>query len=324
MLTDRYSELQQNYGNSISEMAARQSVDAMFNQDLMRLQILLKDLVKQPDVILATIHDIENNLMVQAGETRFTEPVSIYSQPILLHDSIAGHLSVTIANRSVMQTFSVIVVTGLGILLLGISIWSLVASGAIEFQESPADITHDIATDTASSTEEATEKLSKVFAVIHIKNLDVLTQQLSGPHYRSMLERMEKLIADVLVLYSGEHFIRKDNYYILSFSEYDSKGEALFRATCSAHLLLELGGILNNIPMDLAALISADEADIVPSKLPISGLITDATTSEDTHIAQRIQFMDVGTDDDRKVVAGFSQPFDTLLENQRKQLSQLI
>lgn len=325
----------QNYGNALATMAANQAIDATFNHDLVRLQVILRDIMENPQTTLATIHDVENNLLVQAGEARpGSAHQTSYTAPIVLHDSIAGYLTVNLENDPDAAQPILLMLLLIELLLIAVAAWSFREAGAIQFsvdfhQWLPriADRTgheEELADETPAEETPEIEETPEVYAVIHIKNLAVLAQQLNSETYNATLSRMEKVMSDVMALYGGSGYEFRDNFYILFFNANDATNEALFRATCSAHLIVELASIINNIPLDLAAFVSANKDDVTPASLPIAGLILEERAASDELIQRRLQFMEVGTDDGRLVVAGFEQPFQTLLDNQCRQLSQLI
>ncbi len=337
------------YGNALSAMAARQAVDATFNHDLVRLQVILQDTATNARVSLATIHDVENNLLVQAGEPQFGNPASLtFTHPIILHDSVAGYVSITTAQNFPGFSAAINLSRAMIIVCLLVAIWAIHQLKLITLVRLPKpDKAHQNEEEKSqdnndttqpqntqdetlglnndlSDTLANTQDFPDVFSVVHIKNLDVLKQQLNGENLRATLGRLEKIIRDVMALYGGTHFQLIGNHYILTFKAYDSAGEALFRATCSAHLVLELGGIVNNIPLDLAALVSSNAGDIRPENLPISGLILEGSAGEDELINQRIEFIEVGEASQQKVVSGFHNPFQSLIDKQHKQLIQRI
>lgn len=314
--------LRNDYGQAIARLAAKQAVDASFNHDLVRLQVTLQDVMENPHTLLATIHDVQNNLLVQAGSNQASGKGQVYISPINMQDTVAGYLSVTIASDIYATTFLTTPVVALSILFLCFSLSIMLQAGAISWSfGGTATAAEDSAIGELVRVEEPKEE---VFSVIHIKNLNVLKQQLNGASFRDTIARLEKIISDVMVLYSGHQFQLIENYYILKFHTHNNRGEALFNATCGAYLILELAGILDNIPLDLAALVSAKADDLVPEKLPFAGLIVESTAGSEELINRRIEFMELGTEDGRSVLAGFKQPFRTLLENQRQQLAQIL
>lgn len=327
------------YGHALASLAAKQAVDAAFNHDLVRLQVILQDVVQNPHAVLATIHDVENKLLVQAGDAhRGRLPAQVFSAPITLHDSMAGYVSVTVNEQPWSLGSAAALVAAIACLMAALAIWSLVREDAVQWRShrdrstpdaSPARSGSNAVGDDEDRSDANITYLPEhdpacVYAVIHIKNLNVLYQQLNGASFRDTIERLEHIISDVMALYGGHGFELVDNYYVLSFATHSDRGEALFNASCGAYLILELAGILDKIPLDLAALVSANHDDIVPEKLPFAGLILEATAGAEELINRRIEFMELGTDDGRLVIASFRQPFSALLENQRKQLAQIL
>jgi len=87
------------YGQALANLSAHRALDSTLNHDLVSLQVILSDVAENPSVINATIHDVENNLLVQAGR-RNANPGSNhfgnFSAPITLHNSIAGYVTITL------------------------------------------------------------------------------------------------------------------------------------------------------------------------------------------------------------------------------------
>jgi len=322
----------QHYGNALASMAANQAIDASFNHDLVRLQVILRDVMENPYTRLATLHDVENNLLVQAGDTRsLTDATQSYTAPIVLHDSIAGYLSVTIEDKPTIgrtrKWFAVLLIATLLTLVIGdcyrcksFQYLPIKKSDDEKADDERESSENDIAQQQALA---ALDALPKVYAIIHIKNLAVLNQQLNGESFRKTLSTVQHTISDVLALYNGTGYELEGDLIRLCFAANDTENEALFRAACSAWLIVELASITNNIPLDLAAFVSANHLDLAPANLPIAGLVLESHAASDDLIRRRLQFLEVGALDGRKVVAGFQQPFQSLLERQRAQLSSL-
>lgn len=323
-LTDLHAQHAKHYGTALATMAAHQAIDATFNHDLVRLQVILTDVMENPGTELATIHDVENNLLVQAGDTRaLTDDAGTFTAPIVLHDSIAGYLSVTLTEGQALPTayrWLLMSITALLLILLSVDLYRN-QSFELEHSETVEDPVEP--EDEPAEPLPAPEDLPKVYSIIHIKNMAVLQQQLNGEAFRRTLAVVEQTISDVLALYTGAGYQIEDDQIRLTFYANDATNEALFRAACSAWLVVELASIINNIPLDLAAFVSANHLDLAPANLPIAGIVLESRAASDELIQRRLQFVDVGSDDGRKVVAGFEQPFQSLLERQRSQLTQL-
>lgn len=323
----------QDYGNALATLAASQAIDAAFNHDLVSLQLILSDVMENPRTLLATIHDVENNLLVQAGDSRsFTKGPNTYTAPIVLHDSIAGYVSVTISAQPVLGRSLVMLLLAVITAILAGLIWELRRHSSFELEftgKRTADNSLENRKNTESTAEDSDdcdaidpEQIPRVYTIIQLKNLEVLRQQLNGENFRKTLGELELVVSDVLALYNGAGYRLTNDSFELTFYANDATNEALFRATCSAWLILEIGSIVNNIPLDLAALVSANHLDLIPTDLPCAGLLLEEQAAGDELIQRRVCFLDVG-EAGRKMVSGFEQPFQSLLEKQRHQLAEL-
>ena len=350
-----------NYGRTMARMAAQQAVDAAFNHDLLRLQVILQGVMDNPLTQIATIHDVENSLLVQAGDARQpTKNSSSYTAAILLHDSIAGYLGITLQQPTQSLTALQSTILWFELVLAAMIAWLIWRSGSVDIDLNPwlsrlpifnngnlsqnTEQLSDMASATASEENAARSQSIAVgpcvYTTIRVKNLAVLKQQLNGASWRKTLNRMETIIADVVALYSGYSFSLEGECYVLRFPIQESQSEALFRASCSGYLIVELASIIHNIPLDLAAFVSvanplpreypneqASDAETTQvnevSNLPIVGLALDSLAACDPLIERRLLIVDVSSGDDRKLVTGFRQPYQNLLENQRVEFEKL-
>ena len=316
-------------------LAASQAADSMFSSDLVGLQMLAQDVAKQPYVVRAALFDVENNLLAQSGNTAHHTSHSFrFTSPIILDTAIAGYATVaTHPPHWLSKQQAVLFIMMMG-LFGGLGVWSLIRTGAIVLEpksERPAPpvpqtvaYEEDAAAEQVEEVDQEAIDEGAVYAVIHVKNLTVVHDQLSGDNYRKTLARLEKIISDVLALYSGRDFYLQGNAYVLAMPYQESASEAFFRAICCAHLVLEIAGIVNKVPLDLAALVTEAEFDELGGGLPIAGLHIEAKVAEDQTVSHRLELMDIDGESTHKVVAGFAQPFKTLLDNQRHQLHQIL
>ncbi|WP_232427062.1 hypothetical protein WKI13_18150 [Teredinibacter turnerae] len=329
-LPERYLSV---YGQSLATMAAAQAIEPTFKNDLISQQAILREVMTQPKTLLATIHDVEHQLVVQAGDSRSLDSQlnEAYTAPILLHNNIAGYLSVHLAvEKTGAETVFVVAVLG-SVLLAAFALLQFQRQGRLIWPALPRARAIDLPLDADSSPqapEDDPEELEPseprlVYAIIHIKNLRVLQQQLNADNFRKTLLAVEHTISDVLALYGGDGFEWRHNLVELRFLANDAEDEALFRAVCSAWLIVELCSIVNTIPLDLAALVSANHQDLTPSELQISGLVLETQAANDELISRRLQLLELGAESGRMIVADIAQPYRTLLEKQRSQLAQL-
>lgn len=87
-------ELLQDFGETVVAMAAQEVVESAVQEDLVSMHAVMQSLVAQPRVKMATVHNLEQQLLVQAGQVRNEVEHHIFSAPIALHDSVAGHVSI--------------------------------------------------------------------------------------------------------------------------------------------------------------------------------------------------------------------------------------
>lgn len=125
-------ELRNHYGQALADTAAEQSVVAMLSNDLLSLQALLEDIAKNPRVVGATLHDVDNQLLVQGGlrPDQFPDNKHLrshYSAPISLDNALAGSLTVVLAPPVIASALSyappIIITLLLAILGAGVLLW---------------------------------------------------------------------------------------------------------------------------------------------------------------------------------------------------------
>ena len=125
----------ENYGNALANTAAKRSIDAAFGNDLVGLRVILQDAANNPDVRVATVHDVESKLLVQAGELPYYPLKSdlIFTSEIVLQDSIAGYVTVVLAPAPATSPFNKLLIIIWFTLFAAIAAWSLWQHQAISF-----------------------------------------------------------------------------------------------------------------------------------------------------------------------------------------------
>lgn len=348
------------YGNALATMASHQAIDASFNHDLVQLQVILQDVMENPNTLLATIHDVENNLLVQAGNKHSASENGLtYTAPIVLHDSIAGYLTVTLKKYQ-DATSSVLLFLALFIAALtAVAAWSIYESRAIEWVPRPAPteteshshatprsreaapIDHSVA-DSDENTAPTEEQSApdeddlepeptvedtqhvEVYAWIQIANLQRLQQQLNPTMLSNTLDNVETILGDVLALYGGSAIEQEDNGYRLTFRAPGTDShEPLFRAICSAYLAIEIAKTIDRIPLQLGACINSAEDEYSLSHVPAGVLLLNSTAAADPVIAQRIEHAEQEDIAPFHKLDQFLQPYQSLLKNQLNQLVKL-
>lgn len=247
-----------NYGQMLARSAARQAVDATLNQDMISLQAILQEVNAYPHVAGATIHNLENKLLVQSGHLP-NQAVQgkrhHFTEAIALHNNIAGYLQVTLelpSHTRDEQVFLLIWLSAIGFSLLLIW-WSIqlqwwrnlrdklpVAGMAMNrmleriptIPEAPPEPEPKIPDQPALP--HVAVRLS-----IHIANMTRLYQQLNSEGFANLVRRFEKQLQDVLTLYRGQRLLLTDEILIIDFIG-DAYHDCSFRALCSAQLLSNL------------------------------------------------------------------------------------
>lgn len=259
------------YGQALADLAARQAMDATLNHDLVSLQVILRDISENPDVTSTSIHDVENNLLVQAGDARRQggERAS-FTAPIALHNSIAGYVTVNLdlSSDSAVRYQLYWLFGFMAILFIALTLSALYFGrswGLPVILPRPAiPIVAEPPKPKAASDEEETDENSgrvpepsfpRVELVIHFHNLRELAGQLDHRSFRSVSQRMEEQFRSVMALHQGQLIQFDGDEARLSFGNPQINPDATFQAVCSAKLLLTLNAQNKPFPLGLSALI---------------------------------------------------------------------
>lgn len=341
----------QHYGSALSQMAAQQAVDATLNHDLVSLQVILQDVAANPGVVLATIHDVENNLLVQAGDAgaaRNSEvPLSAHTAPITLHDSIAGYVTVTLVTNDNNRSLILAIVAAIALLLALIAGLSLRESREqFYFRGTPPASPDTTGAPDTTEPAEASEQTAilnhddEIFAAqsdsayvyLRVNNMGQLRQQLSADVFQATKQRFDQLLSDVLALYNGQLVTspaptNTPGNYMVQFQCQDDPIETLFRAACSAHLIMQLSEQLGRFPLELAAELAMGDSfhamrDTAATR-SWTGLLIAKDTAQQPLLQRRLVLADAPEQADKYRVTGFQQPFASLLRKQCIQLNQM-
>ncbi|UTA47554.1 hypothetical protein L1F30_15540 [Simiduia sp. 21SJ11W-1] len=306
----------QRYGQALANLAAEQAESAMLNQDRVSLTALLADLTENLDVEGATVHDVENRLLVQSGHT--TNPRSLhFSAPVVLQDSVAGYITVTVsadtarANRH--RLYGRLALTLAALLAL-----TAIAASLYRHPDFPEP-------EPAAPAPSAPD--SKVTLTLDLLNLEQLHTELNGEAFKQLLERFERQLQGVIALYGGESLGLQNHQLTLMFTEARTS-DASFNAICSAELLhslsehselaLQLGARI--LPFEASANLKSQYAhQLKPGGMRatiISVKLLDESLSERAQFAAR-------ADQRSARVEQVLPPYKKLLENQLAQLASL-
>lgn len=228
------------YGQALANSSAQRAVNPTLSQDLISLQVILQELDQYPHVIGATIHDVENQLLVQSGyspgELAQREHQS-YSAAITLHDNVAGYLRVAVlAPELTGSDRKFFAVWTLAVLIAALLPW------LTRFPFQLPRLTNQPAAEKTSSEEElplAIEPTVKLRLKLELLNLPLLYQQLNLESFTQLVERFDYQLKGVLALYTGKRKLLSEHRLLIDFEGTDSADCAL-RALCSAQLLKQL------------------------------------------------------------------------------------
>ncbi len=332
------------YGDALASLAAKQATDATLNHDLVSLQVTVSDVARNPHVLSSTIHDVENNLLVQAGDSpntgdyQQTEHHS-YTAAITLHDSVAGYVTVTIDSQALYQQQDD---TWL-LALLGMAAGLLVLSVLNARQQTDTSPSNDQSPQPEPTAKEDSDTIHSQQSpiIIHLSyrclNWPTLAGQLSRTLKQQLFEELEGRLSGINALYSGKIVMAQEDTIELQFTG-DDIGNTTFRAICASQLffsLLEKSD--SNIELQYsAAIYRSDRAHSLKqhihnyrrqSQLQMTldkqnnhCLLLDGQDCATSQLLQRVRVETNLLDEHWFVVAGLQPSYQALLDKQTQQL----
>ncbi|UTF61841.1 hypothetical protein [Gilvimarinus sp. DA14] len=344
-LTLHYAKQQQNtqasrYGQAMAERAAAQAVEPALAQDMISLQVILQSLAAQPAVHGATVHDVENNLLVQAGGGNLATELQAaqFAAPITLDTHIAGHLTVTLALAPVHRLYanylwiwSLVVLACIGALWLGDHYLAVYQARPpkVKKKPKPTPTEHDDTVaeqtfamdgsedDALPSEFEDEDESTTHYAVqveLHFLNLPALQQQLTKQGYELRLSRFKQQLQGILALYTG-HQESFDDKCLRLCATADTRENAIFYGICISQLAVGLSESSDSPRLKLAASISESGCEQPPALTPYQIWLSDAIS--DSALSGYIRLSDT------QLVEEIKPPYKALLERQQTQLMAL-
>ncbi len=233
------------YGNSLAEQAASQAANATLTNDRVSLQITLKDIVANPDIFSATIHDVDNRLLVQAGDSPTNGGYSSdnsanYTAPITLHDSIAGYLTVTVDTQSIYQNLDNVWITGLiavCLLLIGFSFTSHHTHTKVRPRSSDNNRANELAPSHRADSVDV--NTCEATLMLHTCNIEALRKKINSSLKQKLYAELAQKLDGINMLYCGKLESASEDWLSIKYSGTDTV-DAAFRATCAALLLIKL------------------------------------------------------------------------------------
>ncbi|MAZ88804.1 MAG: hypothetical protein CL693_14285 [Cellvibrionaceae bacterium] len=333
------------YGDALASLAAKQATDATLNHDLVSLQVTVSDVARNPHVLSTTIHDVENNLLVQAGDSpntgdyQQTEHHS-YTAAITLHDSVAGYVTVTIDSRALYQQQDdtwLLALLGMAAALLVLSVLN-----ARQQNDQPVSDKQESAPSAPSEADTEIRHSGQKPIIIHLSyrclNWPTLTRQLSRTLKQQLFEELEGHLSGINALYSGKISLAQEDSIELQFTG-DDIGNTTFRAICASQLFFNLlqKGCASIELQYSAAIYRSDRAQSLKQhihnhrrlqqlqmtldKQANHSLLLDGQDCATSQLLQRVQVKTDLVDEHWFAVEGLQPSYQTLLDKQAQQLN---
>jgi uncharacterized membrane protein affecting hemolysin expression len=261
------------YGHILATSTARQAVDATLNQDKVSLQAILLEVGQYPNVVGASLRNVDNKLLVQSGY-KPNQPTHgkryNFTAPVALHNNVAGYLEITleVPRRTMHDEFFLIcwaaAVTAC-LLMIWWSIhrrwWSALRDKIPSADQIVTAVVDKIPTIAEAEQEEQPEpevpaapKKVSVRLSLHIVNLSKLHQQLNSEGFNSVVRRFEKQLQGLLSLYNGQRQLLSGDTLLIDFFG-EEFHECSFRAVCCAQILNNMAARNPSPRLQLAAAI---------------------------------------------------------------------
>ncbi|MEX1033779.1 MAG: hypothetical protein WDZ30_10510, partial [Cellvibrionaceae bacterium] len=334
------------------DLAARQAIDSTLNHDLVSLQVILSDIAENPDIANATIHDVENNLLVQAGQRtgaarRHDATLRNFTAPITLHNSIAGYVTVTLDLTSIIGVqYQLYWLFGfMAVLLIALTLCALYFGRSwnvplnlprplIPIVDSPPQP----AAPEPKVSETHRSAFPRVELVLHFHNLRQLAAQLDNKSFSRVGRRIEEDFKGVLALYSGRLIQLDASQARIAFANPQTHPDAAFHALCSAKLLLTLNRqaadftlrtsaliiqrdsdstILKNLQYQLA---ESDEFNYLLQNARDGALLMESRLISDDVLAAKIEQRSIDEFNDVVEISALGEQYQQLLDRQMEQL----
>jgi uncharacterized membrane protein affecting hemolysin expression len=254
-------------GNNLSQQLARDASNLLVQGDKLRLQSLLNNVVASPEIIRATIYDVENRPIAEAGDSNSNDTEQSYSASITFQDSLAGYAVIVIQPKLQQLSASTMLWKMLLIncLLAGLSyLIGLVPAryitnalrdltvicskpfhlrprhlklnyrGEDEIQQLAQQIIK------GPNVEAGSHSSSGDHAVMHvdITNLQLLREQHTPHEIATFISYHYQQLATISKLYDGELMITGSHSFSVIFAR-SNQDDYPFRAICAAYLMAQ-------------------------------------------------------------------------------------
>ncbi len=352
-LVERHqSQWTNEYGQALANLAAHRALDSTLNHDLVSLQVILSDVDENDAVVNATIHDVENNLLVQSGSRNNYKPsqqLASFAAPITLHNSIAGYVTITLdlnshspLTKNLLWLFTLLAASLMAMTLCyayfvrSKQTELVLNQRTIPIVETPLSVNES--PDDENTFYDTPQEQHHVQLIICLSNYQELSKQLNSKSFRGINQRLEQQLIGVLALYSGDIAYFEQHFAHIQITSNESAADATFKGICAALLLQKLNQIPTSIPLQLGCFLCEDSnTRSILKQLPYylsaqedykqlllqhgeNKVLTQNILLEEPSLNARLSTQGLADDDDVTEVLAVQENYQSLLEKQLQQL----
>jgi len=287
---------------------AGQSLERIVADDRISMQLLARQLLELPAVSGIAIEDVESNSLAEVGDLKNGEIISV---PVVLHDSIAGNVTVALVPGSDVTFPWVSLLLTLVFALPFSAVAALMLGGFSTPRSLPAK-------EAQSAQDSAEEKVGGMGLYLRPLNWAQLTNQLSRSALEGIQRELDGRMQLLRRIYGAQPLSCAGPQIGLGFSGTD----AAFRAVCCGLLLREMQSVNRATGLKLALAVVPFEPgspDFSAEQLlnQSRGLFLHPELLEDISLAGRIEHHGAGW---TLEVTGLTPSYQKLLDNQLQQL----
>ncbi|WP_317930008.1 hypothetical protein [Halioxenophilus sp. WMMB6] len=330
------ARLADEHARDIAKLGAEESGQALFNNDLLSLQVLLSSLVELEQVDGLTVHDVDNRILAQAGTILDPSEAILQSAAIAQNESVAGYFTVISAKPDTTAT------RNLWFALFALAM--AIVAAVMAWRQLPRLPRQVVSGDDENFEEEAYDDDDDLYPTAEIRHSSVCeeavgltlqperlaaaSKQMGADALTEALALVAQQFNAVATLYGAKLLHSGQSLPVLLFDS-DSAKQNTFNALCSAQLLLALSYRAAN-PLGFQARVQAcdlerptlDVERLVNQSQAVGGQFLAVAAPLAELVADRISFRpEQGF---WREVEAFDEAYQLLLDNQLQQLERAI
>ncbi len=328
------------YAENIAEQLSRNASMPLVQQDNLRLQGVVDDMVERGIIAYGAIYDLENRPIVEAGDR--LEEASDYSISISFQDSLAGYAVISVANASVSGPARHL---GLKMFLLSLLLTAAVYWAAKLIGQNLANkllyLCQPKQPPLAYRGQDELALLAKAInqgaiairqqqqalgeqAIMHIE-INPRTKDLDAKGLKEIIRECHQQLSKICSLYDGHATVTRPDGISATFSQSDD-GSHAFRALCSAYLIARLArendpvditvglALTHSSPCDVSRQENIEALHTTCQQYRGHALIATAELCQQPGVSERCELAVL--DDNFVAINGFNDAYAALLESQ--------